>query len=143
QNSILGIAQDSIGFLWFAAPDGLNRYDGNQIKFYPRNFDLQAAAKSITKGEIEIFENNLYMITRGGNLEKFDLKTELFYNLSEQNLSITGVRTFLIEHPGKIWLGTETQGLFLVNSKLEILKHFSIEGIGQFKISSNYINKIF
>ncbi|MCK0131302.1 hypothetical protein MWU59_07255 [Flavobacteriaceae bacterium F08102] len=28
QNSVISIAQDSIGYLWFATQDGLNRYDG-------------------------------------------------------------------------------------------------------------------
>ena len=31
QNSVVSIAQDSTGFLWFATQDGLNKYDGSVL----------------------------------------------------------------------------------------------------------------
>ncbi len=36
QNSVIDIAQDSTGFLWFATQDGLNKYDGKTFE----KFDL-------------------------------------------------------------------------------------------------------
>ena len=38
QNSVVSIAQDSIGYLWIGTQDGLNRYDGNKIEIYKSFF---------------------------------------------------------------------------------------------------------
>lgn len=35
--TINGITQDSLGFIWIATEDGLNRYDGRNIKIFRRN----------------------------------------------------------------------------------------------------------
>lgn len=34
QNSVLTIAQDELGFIWFGTHNGLNRFDGYDIKVY-------------------------------------------------------------------------------------------------------------
>lgn len=34
QNAVLCILQDKVGFMWFGTKDGLNRYDGNQIRAF-------------------------------------------------------------------------------------------------------------
>ena len=40
QNSVVSIAQDSIGFMWFATQDGLNRYDGTRFYQYSKQLSL-------------------------------------------------------------------------------------------------------
>jgi len=32
--SFLNIAQDSLGFKWFATPEALNRFDGSEFKIF-------------------------------------------------------------------------------------------------------------
>ena len=32
QNSVVSVTQDSIGYLWLATQDGLNKYDGNTFQ---------------------------------------------------------------------------------------------------------------
>ncbi|MEE1962738.1 hypothetical protein SAMN04487891_109152 [Flagellimonas taeanensis] len=34
QNSVMSIAQDSVGFIWFNTEDGLNKYDGGEFTHY-------------------------------------------------------------------------------------------------------------
>src|SRR5579859_3675836 len=34
QNNVLCVLQDSRGFMWFGTRDGLNKYDGYQIRIY-------------------------------------------------------------------------------------------------------------
>ncbi|MGB3800356.1 MAG: two-component regulator propeller domain-containing protein [Lewinella sp.] len=39
QNSVIGIAQDGKGFMWFGTRDGLNRYDGSEFRVYRAQAD--------------------------------------------------------------------------------------------------------
>ena len=39
QNSVVGIAQDGKGFMWFGTRDGLNRYDGDEFRVYRQERD--------------------------------------------------------------------------------------------------------
>ena len=39
QNYLLGLAQDSAGFIWIGTKDGLARYDGNRFKIYRQGKD--------------------------------------------------------------------------------------------------------
>ena len=39
QNSVIAIAQDGKGFLWFGTRDGLNRYDGSEFRVYRKQQD--------------------------------------------------------------------------------------------------------
>src|SRR5690606_16550197 len=39
QNSVVSIAQDSTGFMWFATQDGLNKYDGRDFIHYDIQFE--------------------------------------------------------------------------------------------------------
>ncbi len=34
QSSVYAIRQDKFGFMWFGTADGLNRYDGEEMKVY-------------------------------------------------------------------------------------------------------------
>ena len=36
-NSVLAICQDALGYIWLGTPNGLNRYDGTNIKTYSVN----------------------------------------------------------------------------------------------------------
>ena len=36
-NSVLAIAQDSMGFMWFGTHDGLSRFDGHSFKVYHKS----------------------------------------------------------------------------------------------------------
>ena len=39
QNSVIAIAQDGKGFMWFGTRDGLNRYDGDEFRVYRKQRD--------------------------------------------------------------------------------------------------------
>lgn len=48
-NSITGIAQDSVGYLWIATPSGLNRYNGTRFVQYHSNSERNSlAAEELT-----------------------------------------------------------------------------------------------
>lgn len=64
QNSVLCIAQDELGYIWMGTEDGLNSYDGRQVKVYRSKSDRSTSiypdnykAMHIAKGR------NFWMIT--------------------------------------------------------------------------------
>lgn len=146
QNSVVSITQDNLGFMWFATQDGLNRFDGKNFRIYPVSFDDITNPENSRLGKLHIQGNDLWMITRGGKLEVLDLVTEEFKHVEKflgANELLPPIRSILVEEDGKIWLGTESQGVFLVNRNFRIQKHFHTEGPSGYRISSNRINQIY
>ena len=71
QNSVVDIAVDQTGFLWLATQDGLNRFDGKDFLVFNKIFDDVTVPSGNKLGRIIRGNNNdLWMITSGGKLEK-------------------------------------------------------------------------
>ena len=52
QNSVVSIAQDSTGFMWFATQDGLNKYDGRDFVHFDIQFEDVTRPKYSKLGKI-------------------------------------------------------------------------------------------
>jgi ligand-binding sensor domain-containing protein/signal transduction histidine kinase len=59
----LSIVQDKMGYIWIAAQNGLNRFDGKDVKIFTKNHGLPDSY--ITKLFIDK-DKNLWIATRGG-----------------------------------------------------------------------------
>jgi signal transduction histidine kinase/ligand-binding sensor domain-containing protein len=109
------IFQDSNGFLWVSTADGLNRYDGNNIKIFkndpndsttiPTN-DCYAIAED-SEGFIWVgFANNI--------IAKYDPKNDTFqrYYIETSGTNTTSVfYTALYDSKGNLWFGSTYIGL--------------------------------
>jgi ligand-binding sensor domain-containing protein len=75
QNSIVRILQDSRGFLWICTFDGLNRYDGYQLKIF-RNITGDSTSLSNNKivSICEDYRGNIWIGTYGGGLNKLPMQ---------------------------------------------------------------------
>jgi ligand-binding sensor domain-containing protein len=146
ESIVLDITQDSLGFMWIATPEALNRFDGSDFKIFPKSFDHNTKQNVFRIGKMQIFGSNLWLITKGGKLELFDLEGETFTTMEhfgESGISIPPVRSILVEDENNIWIGTENEGLFLVNRDLEIVRQFDQDAVPMNKLISNKINQIF
>lgn len=64
---VTDILQDTMGFIWAATYDGLNRYDGTNIKIYRHQPENQLSIPSSKILKLKADNNNhLYMITNAG-----------------------------------------------------------------------------
>jgi signal transduction histidine kinase/ligand-binding sensor domain-containing protein len=81
QNSVREIFQDRQGFIWIGTGDGLNRYDGIQIRKYRQSFRDNSSRRfpgKILNGKIhQDADDNLWMMV-DGKLVKMDVATETF-----------------------------------------------------------------
>ncbi|MBU2951663.1 response regulator [Tamlana agarivorans] len=79
QNCVISIAQDSIGYLWMATQDGLNKYDGRKFKHYKKQFENITRSTFSKLGLVYIDkQNRLWIITHGGQLERYNPKLDDF-----------------------------------------------------------------
>ncbi|WP_114790754.1 two-component regulator propeller domain-containing protein [Niabella yanshanensis] len=105
------IFQDSRGFIWFGTRDGLNRYDGYNIRIYKNN---SADTNSISDNYITCIAedaNNMLWIGTKSGLNRLDLKTGKFKrfkteNLSAGSLSNNQINAIHRDEAGKIWIAS-------------------------------------
>ena len=78
-NTVLGMTMDERGFLWIATMDGLNRFDGLEMKTYrPDPDDSTAITDGFIHGIHQHKSGKLWISTRDGGLTIFDPITETF-----------------------------------------------------------------
>ncbi|CAL2106374.1 Two component regulator propeller [Tenacibaculum sp. 190524A02b] len=76
-NTINGIVQDSVGYLWFASNKGVIRYDGNDFKLFGKKQQIQAnyiTKLYAIKDSLIIGSPNTLFIKSSNKLTSFDSK---------------------------------------------------------------------
>ncbi|WMI65587.1 two-component regulator propeller domain-containing protein [Aestuariibaculum sp. YM273] len=113
QNSVISIAQDSIGYLWMATQDGLNKYNGRDFKHYDKQFEDITRATFSKLGKVYIDkQNRLWIITHSGKLELYQPQTDDFKHIKFK----FDVSTIFQDKYQNLYIGTFNNGLFKVNS---------------------------
>ncbi len=93
QNAVTCIFQDYLGFMWFGTQDGLNRYDGYNIKIFKNDpSNPNSLSDNFIFSIYEDSENNLFIGTRNGSLNKFDRLNESFISLSPDSINLSNAR---------------------------------------------------
>lgn len=128
QNSVIDIANDGKGFLWLATQDGLNRYDGKGFVVFRKNFDDITTRSYSRLGKIIPGNNHdLWLITSGGKLERFNLYNDSStpYKALSSGTVLPPVSCFRQDERGALWIGTEKDGLFYHDSSTRKTIHYT------------------
>ena len=109
QPSVLGIAQDGLGRMWFGTQEGINRYDGEQIT-YVKGEITDAEGKSLWIGNYVPFvvsdeSGNIFFIA-DNNLFSYNIRSSSFKQHTSDNAT-----TALAAHRNEIWY-TQRDSLF-------------------------------
>ncbi|HET6252920.1 MAG TPA: ATP-binding protein, partial [Puia sp.] len=118
QNYLLGLAQDSVGFIWIGTKDGLARYDGYHFKTYRHGKDSlrSPAFNNVT---------NLYTDRRGflwiqydnRAVDRYDPSTGIFDHVSNEK-TWDGFRSqilnseLIVDRHNNLWLLSLTGGFY-------------------------------
>ncbi|HTE25862.1 hybrid sensor histidine kinase/response regulator [Flavitalea sp.] len=145
QNTINCILKDKQGYMWFGTQDGLNRYDGYQIKVYKHN---QRETSVLFANQISaLYEDKtgrLWVGSDGGTLHQYDRGLDLFIPykavVNSTDSVIRDVNSILEDKNGNLWVGTFT-GLYKINTKAGTIKHFS-QSTENNSISGEIINSM-
>lgn len=143
QSSVVDIASDNAGFIWFATQDGLNRYDGKEFLVFKRNFDDLTTASASTTGRIAAGnKNDLWIISSGGTLERMNLYDQTILQVPMLNGTKLPPVSCIFPNGDNIWIGTENHGLFIYNLNTKSLSHHTIESGLSPRLPSNQIQDI-
>ena len=119
--TVLSIAQDKQGFMWFGTMDGLNRFDGEQIKVYREDPE-----ESFSLGSSYIWsvlctpDSNIWVGTARG-LFLYDFIQDNFNLISIKNSNgdpINMIVRSLFQQNDILWIGT-VSGVFMYDLKNE------------------------
>src|SRR4030065_2478804 len=115
-SSIWCVLQDSKGFLWIGANDGLFRYEGRKYKLFRYlSDDVNSIGADVVRAIIEDKDGILWMGTAGGGLNEYHSAEENFtryINDPDNSTSISSDIVFSIceDKSGVLWIGTNGEG---------------------------------
>ncbi|MCI0699058.1 SpoIIE family protein phosphatase [candidate division KSB1 bacterium] len=147
QSIVRVIFQDSKGFLWFGAQDGLNKYDGYEFTVYKYDpFD----STSLSESDIwSIYEapsepKVLWIGTGASGLNRFDRETETFTHFRHKptdstSLSHDFVAQIFEDRARNLWVLTGTGGLDRLDRKTGKFTHYRHDPNNANSLSHNRI----
>lgn len=142
-NYINSIEQDSIGFIWIATADGLNRYDGIQFTTYRNNDQNGLTNNNIAEIKYHKKSGELIFSTDEG-LNKYLPKLENFEPYSKKNKSLNKfINSFIIDPNENLAVSMlrGQEGLYILD-KEGIVESFKHEPSNDTSLSANEISSL-
>jgi two-component system sensor histidine kinase ChiS len=127
--NVTSIYQDSKGFMWFGTFNGLNRYDGYEMKNY---FNNPKDSSSLSDNRITcIYEDNkknLWIGTNVGGLNLYNSEKNNFIHYTKEaapkyQISANRIETIYQDSKGNLWVGTN-DGLNIYDYKSSSFQSF-------------------
>ncbi len=132
QNSVVSIAQDSSGFIWFATQDGLNKYDGSNFTQYEVFFRDITSSENNQLGKLFVdSQGKIWMTTLDGGLQFCNPSTEKFTYVH----GVEDASSILQWSDAEFWVTSFSKGLskVLIKDDELIVEHI---------INDLFLNKI-
>ncbi len=141
--------QDHKGFMWFGTMYGLVKYDGKTYQVFKNDPDDK---NSISFDDIislyEDSDNNIWIGTWGGGLNRFDPSDEKFTRFISDEKDSDGISDNIIwtitgDNDNNLWLGTEAGGLNkYISGKNKFIKYVHDENTPR-SIAANSIRHLY
>lgn len=126
QSSVFAIGQDSSGFMWFGTRDGLNRYDGHDVRIYrPDESGLGPAGNDVRALLYDHQKGGMWVGTADG-LSLFSPESDRFQHYAEVKGAIRGIYQ---SARGRIWVAAAS-GLYSCASGQEKFDAIQLRGAG-------------
>ena len=91
------IFQDSNGFLWISTADGLNRYDGNNIKVFKNDpNDSTTIPTNDCYAIAEDADGFIWIGVSNNIIAKYDPKNETFQSYHIETAGVTNISSFIL-----------------------------------------------
>jgi len=144
-NIVRSILQDKRGFIWIGTEEGLNCFDGQNIKKYLSNGSSPTTlGNSYINVLFEDSEGKLWIGTDTG-VYIYIYEKDLFYLFrpqTKEGVTITSIINNIVEDKqGNVWLATYGQGAFRYNLLSRKLEQYMFPGQPQGLINYIYADK--
>ncbi len=142
QSSVYSILQDREGFMWFGTSDGLNRYDGGEIKIFKFSGDIKDSFNSNYVGKMcEDADGNIWYSNETGiyYYDRLNQKIEQSRPFSKTEFPSTYLDIVTIEKD-VIYLENILTGIVAYNTKTKALTRYSFPN--QVNIFNSYDHPI-
>lgn len=107
QRNVNCVFQDSRGFIWIGTQDGLNKYDGYEIKVFKHNpFDTNSISNNFIECILQDHNGKIWIGTQNG-LDIYDLSTNKFSHINDKIIQDRRIKTIFQDTEKNIWLGTD------------------------------------
>ena len=118
--------QDAAGFIWIGTNDGINRYDGYELKKYSLPINTRSGLSGNRIRDLYAdARNRLWVGAEGAGLSLFDRDHDRFINVNQlvhpagsqavlDRLQGADVEVISTDQRGRVWVGTRSQGLFVL-----------------------------
>jgi ligand-binding sensor domain-containing protein/signal transduction histidine kinase len=139
------LLQDRTGFIWFGTDDGLNRFDGFEVKVYRNDpNDNSSISENIIWALCEDHLGNLWIGTKSGGLNKYDPLTNRFEQWELDSASTEEINiTYIYEDSrNNIWIGTYRNGLYRFNPSQNKFEHWQNTSDNPNLLSGNFITSV-
>ncbi len=144
-NKINCLLEDRLGFMWFGTEDGLNRFDGYDVKIYRHQTNDK---KSISGNNIwtlfEDAEGYLWVGTKSGEVNRYDPKADKFdsWKIESNNTNENSVTCIYQDRIGMFWIGTYKNGLYQFDLKKNKFINWQYQPNDAKSLSNNYVTAI-
>lgn len=133
-NAIYAILKDKEGGIWIGSYFGGVDYISKQYSYF-KNFYPVAYVNSISGYRVREFvsdqKENLWIATEDNGLNYYDTHTGLFTHISDKtkpmNISFTNIQCLNLIGD-KLWIGTFTKGIDVLDLKTNQCKHYEKDG---------------
>ena len=148
-NSVQGIVQDSVGYMWFASQGGLHRFDGQNIITYNTDPNNPNTLNSDYVEDIYLDSQGIIWLTHwtGGGVTSYDPDKGVFKRYvhdADDPQSILGGETASIveDAQGYIWVGGSS-GLSRLDREKGLFKRFVSDPNDPSTLSDNDIRGLY
>lgn len=129
QNSVLDIAQDSLGFMWFATGYGLNRYDGSRFNLYKKKTaDTTSISDNYINALFVDHKNKLWVGTTAG-LNTYRPVSNDFKRINlglKKEALVADVSCIYEDKKANLWVGTKN-GLYVrLSGKIDFVNALTV-----------------
>ena len=129
ESNVKSIVQDSYGFIWFGTKNGLDRYDGKQIKTF-NIYDPITGRNDRNVAVLLEDDNKILWVGTDTGVFTFDPTTECFrffqHKADNGELLTNWVSDIKKDRHGNIWISIPGQGLFRYTPSTDTMKEYRL-----------------
>ena len=126
-NTVYDICQDNKGFMWFSTENGLNRYDGQNIKQYHYSTNDIHSLPSYTIPCLIYTPDSILFIGTTSGLATYCFETDNFNQILHEGEPIGNISSMRNGFDSELLITTENKGAFVFNYKKNQISKFPSE----------------